>query len=202
MARVYLERIRAVQPHGPYRLMGWSLGGITAHEVAAQLEELGEEVSLLGILDTNAVLHEDLAGQPVADEFLRYDEGDPVAVSEEIAWRAAGGPGAVPVLNDLAPDEQRLVLNALHYHQQIRPRHRPRVFRGDALFIRAMADKDEIIPAEATWRPYVRGRIEEVRIDCTHYQLLDMAPRVAIGDARCRDAVAKPRPVTEGADDL
>ena len=28
IARDYLARLRAVQPHGPYRLMGWSLGGL------------------------------------------------------------------------------------------------------------------------------------------------------------------------------
>ena len=190
MARVYLERIRAVQPTGPYRLMGWSLGGVTAHEVAVQLRELGEEVTMLGILDTNAVYHEDIVGSLVPDEYLRFIEDDPAAVDEEIAWRAAGGPGAVPVLNELTNDEQHLVVNTLHYHQEIRPRHRPRFFDGDVLFIRATADKDEIIPAEATWRAHVGGHIEDVRIDCSHYQLLDMAPRVVVGDPRCRNAVA------------
>jgi amino acid adenylation domain-containing protein len=190
MARVYLERIRAVQPNGPYRLMGWSLGGVTAHEVAVQLQELGEEVTMLGILDTNAVFHEDKLGTLVPAEYLRFVKDDSEEMAEEIRQRAAGGPGAVPVLNELTSDEQHLVVNSVHYHQEIRPRHRPRVFHGDALFIRATADKNEIIPGAATWQPYIRGRIDDVYIDCSHYQLLDMAPRLAIGDAQCKDAVA------------
>lgn len=47
----YLAQIREVQPHGPYRLVGFSLGGMMAHTIAAQLQAEGEEVELLCILD-------------------------------------------------------------------------------------------------------------------------------------------------------
>ena len=52
MARDYLEEIRAVQPHGPYMLGGFSGGGIAAFEMAQQLRAAGEEVGLLVFLDT------------------------------------------------------------------------------------------------------------------------------------------------------
>ena len=48
----YVTEIRAVQPHGPYLLGGFSGGGITAYEMARQLEAAGEEVALLVMLDT------------------------------------------------------------------------------------------------------------------------------------------------------
>jgi acyl transferase domain-containing protein/thioesterase domain-containing protein len=51
-ARDYLEEVRAVQPHGPYLLGGFSGGGITAYEMARQLIEAGEEVAILVLLDT------------------------------------------------------------------------------------------------------------------------------------------------------
>lgn len=51
-ARDYLAEIRRVQPHGPYMLGGFSGGGITAYEMARQLQAAGEEVSLLIMLDT------------------------------------------------------------------------------------------------------------------------------------------------------
>ncbi|MEK8174903.1 thioesterase domain-containing protein [Streptomyces sp. M19] len=47
----YAERIREVSPHGPYRLLGWSVGGILAHSVAVLLQEAGAEVELLALLD-------------------------------------------------------------------------------------------------------------------------------------------------------
>jgi amino acid adenylation domain-containing protein len=51
LAQDYLEIIRQQQPHGPYRLVGMSFGGVVAYEVAQQLRGLGEEVAFLGLLD-------------------------------------------------------------------------------------------------------------------------------------------------------
>ncbi|KPQ06993.1 MAG: putative polyketide synthase module [Rhodobacteraceae bacterium HLUCCA12] len=51
-ARDYLEEVRQVQPHGPYLLGGFSGGGLTALEMAWALQDAGEEVALLVLLDT------------------------------------------------------------------------------------------------------------------------------------------------------
>jgi acyl carrier protein len=42
LAREYIEIIRRQQPTGPYRLVGMSMGGIVAYEVAQQLRAAGE----------------------------------------------------------------------------------------------------------------------------------------------------------------
>jgi thioesterase domain-containing protein len=52
MAEYYLQAIRTVQSAGPYRLAGHSLGGWVAFEMAYRLEQEGQEVAFLGILDT------------------------------------------------------------------------------------------------------------------------------------------------------
>jgi thioesterase domain-containing protein len=52
MARAYVEEIRALRPHGPYFLAGYSGGGVVAFEMAQQLKALGEEVPLLVFFDT------------------------------------------------------------------------------------------------------------------------------------------------------
>ena len=41
----------AVQPRGPYRLCGWSTGGVIAFETARQLLAAGDEVALVALLD-------------------------------------------------------------------------------------------------------------------------------------------------------
>ncbi|PTL79254.1 non-ribosomal peptide synthetase [Vitiosangium sp. GDMCC 1.1324] len=48
----YVKDIQAVQPRGPYRLVGYSYGGYLAIGVAAALEALGEKVELMAMLDT------------------------------------------------------------------------------------------------------------------------------------------------------
>ncbi len=70
MAALYLEEIRRVQPAGPYRLGGWSLGGVVAFEMARQLRERGEEVALLVLLDSAPEL---AAGEPEDDVDLLLD---------------------------------------------------------------------------------------------------------------------------------
>ena len=64
MGEFYLTEIRKIQPKGPYHLAGYSFGGFVAFEMARQLRTAGEEVGLLGLIDTSEwhyrerVLHE------------------------------------------------------------------------------------------------------------------------------------------------
>nr|WP_281434995.1 non-ribosomal peptide synthetase [Rhizobium lemnae] len=51
-ARHYVQRIRAIQPRGPYRLLGWSMGGLVAHEMTRILALEEESVSFLAMLDS------------------------------------------------------------------------------------------------------------------------------------------------------
>ena len=51
MAACYVEQIRRVQAHGPYRLGGMCAGGVIAYAMAAQLRGLGQEVEVVLILD-------------------------------------------------------------------------------------------------------------------------------------------------------
>ena len=52
MAADYLAEIRGLQPEGPYHLCGWSSGGLIAFEMACQLEQQGESVGMLALIDT------------------------------------------------------------------------------------------------------------------------------------------------------
>lgn len=52
MAMRMVRMIRAVQPAGPYRLAGWSFGGVLAYEIATQLIGADEKVGFLGLFDS------------------------------------------------------------------------------------------------------------------------------------------------------
>src|SRR5262249_11434243 len=52
IAADYLEEIRRIQPKGPYRLLGRSLGGLIGHSIAQQMRSQGFEVELLAMIDT------------------------------------------------------------------------------------------------------------------------------------------------------
>jgi amino acid adenylation domain-containing protein len=51
MARWFIKIMRSVQPHGPYRLGGYCLGGWVAFAMAQELRAQGEETELLVLLD-------------------------------------------------------------------------------------------------------------------------------------------------------
>ncbi|HYH80463.1 MAG TPA: amino acid adenylation domain-containing protein, partial [Longimicrobium sp.] len=52
MATRLVRMIREVQPSGPYRLAGWSFGGVLSYEVAAQLIGRDEVVEFVGMFDS------------------------------------------------------------------------------------------------------------------------------------------------------
>jgi amino acid adenylation domain-containing protein len=53
LAEDYIRIIRAQQPHGPYRILGYSFSGIIAYEVARRLREAGETVEFLALIDSH-----------------------------------------------------------------------------------------------------------------------------------------------------
>jgi len=52
MAERYIREIKRIQPEGPYRIGGYSFGGLVAYEMAQKLEAQGEEMALLALFDT------------------------------------------------------------------------------------------------------------------------------------------------------
>ncbi|MYR90063.1 non-ribosomal peptide synthetase, partial [Streptomyces sp. SID685] len=173
MADDYLASIRAVQPHGPYHLIGWSFGGMVAHAVAARLERLGEEVRLLGLLDayplpegfeprpiTGGDVLDGLLGEVPADVSVHCAEGAPDVRELALLVR-----DRAPGLGELDGPGAAAVVEATIANLDIRLRHVPDLpFTGDLLFFNAAGTPAPLTAAEA-WAPYVGGRIEEVDID-------------------------------------
>lgn len=54
MAAYHIEKMRSVQPRGPYLLGGMCAGGVVAYEIALQLQERGERVAMIALLDAAA----------------------------------------------------------------------------------------------------------------------------------------------------
>jgi amino acid adenylation domain-containing protein len=51
LARLYVDELRRVQPHGPYHIVGYCLGGLAAFEMARQLQAAGETINYLALID-------------------------------------------------------------------------------------------------------------------------------------------------------
>jgi thioesterase domain-containing protein len=53
IAEHYLRAVKSVQAEGPYQFGGWCMGGAVAYEMARQLEQQGETVSTLALIDSS-----------------------------------------------------------------------------------------------------------------------------------------------------
>jgi amino acid adenylation domain-containing protein len=51
LATYYVEQVRRVQPHGPYRIGGFCFSGLVAYEMARLLREDGEDLNLIALID-------------------------------------------------------------------------------------------------------------------------------------------------------
>ena len=52
LAQFYLNAIKEIQPHGPYYLVGYSLGGLVTLEMAQRLTQNGEQIAMLAMLES------------------------------------------------------------------------------------------------------------------------------------------------------
>ncbi|MEE2055913.1 amino acid adenylation domain-containing protein [Rhodococcus artemisiae] len=166
----YAEEIRRVQPHGPYHLLGWSLGGIVAHAVAVELQRDGEVVDTLALLDAHLNVPGGTA--PAVKDMLR-DLG--VAVN--------GGPDpsyedALELLEVTFGELSGLTSQHLEWLHtgsaaaaRAARRHSPVTFHGDVLFFTATRSAGSV-PAVAAWHDIVDGEIHQFRIDCEHHEMV------------------------------
>ncbi|MFE6186743.1 amino acid adenylation domain-containing protein [Streptomyces sp. NPDC056465] len=171
----YLAHIRAVQEHGPYRLLGWSVGGVLAHTVAVLLQEAGEEVELLALLD--AFPAEQWRERPAPEEgdaltavlrmagFDRTDERDREDVLATL--RRAGSP-----LAGLGDRTLSKIVDIVPNHARMMREHRHQEYDGDLLFFTAAAPRAEDWLTREAWRAHVTGSVDNHDLDCTHPQLM------------------------------
>ncbi|WP_161556924.1 non-ribosomal peptide synthetase [Paenibacillus amylolyticus] len=64
MAELYVTEIKRKIPTGPYKLIGWSFGGMVAYEMARMFEKMGEKIEFIGLFDV----------QPLDQSMNIYDE--------------------------------------------------------------------------------------------------------------------------------
>jgi thioesterase domain-containing protein len=94
LAASHADRIAALYPAGPIRLLGWSFGGALALCLAAELRSRGRTVSFVGMLDTRRPLNDSAAAGPAAAG------SDPAAAASDpaapiaLAAAAASNPAA------------------------------------------------------------------------------------------------------------
>ncbi|HEX5718504.1 MAG TPA: amino acid adenylation domain-containing protein, partial [Thermoanaerobaculia bacterium] len=170
MARLYLEALRTVQPHSPYRLAGWSLGGVIAFEMARQIEVQGGEVGSLVLIDSFCP-----AGQ-------RSDDAD---VLDLFSRDLEGLLGSQQALAQADPAELQRSFEMFRANLLALSRYEAGPYGGRIVLFRAAEREGDPSPG---WAQRARGGVEVYDVPGTHYSLLQnpavsvLADRLRHGD--------------------
>jgi thioesterase domain-containing protein len=193
IASDYLAQIRAVQPAGPYHLLGWSLGCHIAHAIATQLQDIGERVEQLVMLDGYPLARDEQIDEPTDQDVMRLlvralSDSTPQLTDQTLTLQTVkqhlvdASAGALSALGDGVIDA---IFHELKAAPALASRFTPRKYRGDVLFFRArQAGLGE--PRARTpdaWQPYVDGHIKTHDIQCAHEAMMRPHALAQIGPA-------------------
>ncbi|WP_196222724.1 non-ribosomal peptide synthetase [Pseudooceanicola algae] len=173
LAHEYCDRIEALAPDGSLHLMGWSLGGIIAHAIAAEAEARGREIGLLALLD--AYPSDCWRDEPEPDEraairaLLAIAGHDPDAYPHLVSrddilgfLRETGHP-----LGQLPEAVQQGVVRSVQQTNRLVRGHRERRIAAPLLHVHARLDHAGSNRAPALWAPYCGG-VQVLDLDCRH----------------------------------
>jgi aspartate racemase len=91
MADHYITEILAIQPQGPYRLGGWSMGGFIAYEIARRLQDAGHTVQQLVLIDCYLSRLVDPTYEAILYNFVRQlaiSEGKQISDADLLEWKS------------------------------------------------------------------------------------------------------------------
>jgi thioesterase domain-containing protein len=193
MAEAYIRQIRTVQPHGPYRIGGHCSGAWVAFEMARQLEDAGDELDSVVLVDQ---------GPPAADRppirlpsyllgRLRFYFRDH-RLRHAVAWQAKIMINRLRLKRMWNPTSE-IVEKVRATHRAAYKQYGAKRIQSDLTLIRS----DESIELEdkfwyLQWRDRTTGSFEEARSVGSHANLLERPYVVTFAD-RLRWAFGRSR---------
>lgn len=192
MSRQYVNDIQRVQPVGPYRLAGYSAGGMLSFETARQLREAGCEVSLLAMIDSESPPSE--VGRDVdPDACWRYflnhmrrrmknhagfavETGMSLSEPARIAWlctctytKTKTGDFAETIYTSAEIREQ---FEVYRRHHLARKRYAGGAADVEIVFFLASEEPSRDLSPVDGWHAYAQQGIEVVPVAASHYSIL------------------------------
>jgi thioesterase domain-containing protein len=181
MVESYIQAIQSIQPKGPYRLVGWSLGGTIAHEIACALEAKNEVVELLALLDTRTSYEANEEGQPlsideaiskIAKDYgvefskLDYEENKHLELIRDLL-----------VKQDLIPSETPLewvkrAFSQLLAAPSLTKNHQTKIISSPILYFEASKEVGNRNRAHYDWQKHTRSAVISHSVDSLHNTMM------------------------------
>jgi enterobactin synthetase component F len=204
MAKAYVDRIEQVQPHGPYHLAGWSVGGIIAQAMAVELRRRGQLVGMLSLLDAYP-----------SDAWRNEPPPEPNAIYKALLHIAGHDPDSLPdvsltrqgvvdflkrsghPLAELPDTRLDSVFQVVENNNRLVRLYEHHAYDGPMLYFRAALDHAGTQLHPDLWKPYA-GQLDVHDIASLHAHLTGteavaiMAPLMESAMAFAEQAQAQP----------
>ena len=204
IAADYLAQIRRIQPEGPYRLIGRSLGGLIAHSIARQMESQGVHVEVLALIDSYVFTPGEFGrSRTEAEEvqaalsFLNIHllpENTPQTLRELNHFLLHPGnarsipqvQGAIKIAKEIGKSDPEFIhrLSAVMLNNlKLARQYVPQRVNSDVLYFHATeitGDLDGIVDrSPSAWKPFVRG-MQVHELACHHEAVMNPLPAAQI----------------------
>jgi thioesterase domain-containing protein len=189
MCSTYVDAIKQRAAAGPIHLMGWSMGGFIAHDIACRLIAEGRQVPYLIIVDSDDTGEQQHVAQDFeawADATLRAlgDDNSSRPIADRL--RALGEANQLPkyvpqTAADLADLERRFHL--MHYFPGLLAERAPSGFYPGSTFVVRAADTRARVGDQTRGWGRACGSVETFDVPFDHDRLLDAGPARVIGEA-------------------
>ena len=194
MAAHYIKAISTVQSSGPYFLGGWSMGGVIALEMAIQLQQQGEKVALLAIIDSwipklnvfdsrNDFNNTEFLWQFAQDLGLRF--GTKIIESSEVLQSIPAAEQLNFILQqaqvkgllspDLDPMEFYPLVDVFQHNLQALQNYVPKKYPGKITFFQAQEKLWENLPdSSLDWHQLTTQELDIYPMEGNHYTMLNL----------------------------
>jgi len=182
-ARDHISHIKKHQAHGPYLIAGYSGGSISAFEIARQLEESGEKVAFLGLIDMSAPgFHSSI--QPTLSQrarwactrFIKHGPSEWKSRMRPIIRNAVIDSPLLSKLASVSEEEKRFVRMQKQWWT-IEQGYSPAPYEGSAhLFVGEPSSIEDRIMLDAQpncgWESLIKGKISVVDLHAGHLEIV------------------------------
>ena len=216
LAVYYVAELQRQQPHGPYYLVGWCVGGVVAYEMAQQLRIRGERVAMLMLIDANypRASEPSLADRARAYGRLLARKGPADAarfIAEQVGHRisarlarpvpaaAPPSPGADDPCAVPMPGGTVLEADALSDALAAR-RYQPRPYDGRLILIwpsERPEMEEAFVNSREAWTKAARGGAEHHVLEGNHHSIM-LEPRVQVMAPLVLDCARRAREAEAG----
>ena len=189
LADDYTARLLRRQPAGPYRLAGWSSGGLVALEVASRLEALGHAVAVVALIDTMLATGTDLPASFHERGLAQLQQLDAQAACDLMREYE-------PTLPPVTPADGRLDVSATDYFNYLVAAnqisldfHRPRLsLRARVHYLGCLRNRNfkTVEQRIGEIQPLVQQEISREDFDATHFSIMEEPDVAPMGKALAR----------------